>query len=233
MRGVSSGPAPRRRACARWRRRRSVGRRRRARRVSMAPRNSAAISRRRSASSCIAGRYCSNRSLPLRLATYIARSASRSSSTRGVRCAGDPTAMPDAHVHGHLFAAQAERRAQRRLDAQRRQLRARRRCRRSRGAPRTRRRRGGRRCRRRAAPSAIRVATATSSVVTGGVTEAVVDDLEVVEIEEQHGHRAVGALGAIRAPARRGRGTACGSGDPSASRAAPAGEAPRRGACVR
>ena len=52
----------------------------RARRRRWRARNSAAISRRRLASSCIAGRYCSKRSLPLRLATYIARSASRSRS---------------------------------------------------------------------------------------------------------------------------------------------------------
>ena len=35
-------------------------------------------------------------------------------------------------------------------------------------------------------------------LVTGGVTEAVVDDLEVVEIEEQHGHRTIGGLGAVQ-----------------------------------
>ena len=34
--------------------------------------------------------------------------------------------------------------------------------------------------------------------ITGAVTEAVVDDLEAVHVEEQHGHRALGGLGAIQ-----------------------------------
>ena len=47
-------------------------------------------------------------------------------------------------------------------------------------------------------------------LVAGGVAEAVVDVLEVVHVEEQHGHRAAGRGAGRRARARRGCGTAPG-----------------------
>ena len=48
--------------------------------------------------------------------------------------------------------------------------------------------------------------------VAGAVAEAVVHDLEVVDVAEQHRHRPVAAAAAGQAPARAGRGTTCGSG---------------------
>jgi len=59
----------------------------------MAPRSSPAIASRRCASSCIAGSNNTWRALPLRLATYMAASASRSN-TSGLWVSEPPTAIP-------------------------------------------------------------------------------------------------------------------------------------------
>ena len=46
--------------------------------------------------------------------------------------------------------------------------------------------------------------------VAGGVAEAVVDGLEIVEVEAQHRHRAAGDRDLVRTPRPSSRGTACG-----------------------
>ena len=76
-------------------------------------------------------------------------------------------------------------------------------ARRPRAAPRTRRRRSARRCRRRGCSASSRRADLDQHLVAGGMPEAVVDRLEVVEVEEDHGEPA--PLAAARGRSRGAR----------------------------
>ena len=82
----------------------------------------------------------------------------------------------------------------------------------------------GRVARAEAAPQAV--GDGTEQLVAGAVAEAVVHELEVVEVDEgDGGDRRVGRGGCGRARARRGRGTAPGSTGRSARRGTPGGAA--------
>ena len=92
-----------------------------------------------------------------------------------------------------------------------------------RAARRTRRRRSGRRCRSRGCSPRAACATSTQHLVAGGVAEAVVDHLEVVEVEEDDGDDR-GPRGArVRARGGRARRTARGWRARSPGRGTPGG----------
>ena len=148
----------------------------------------------------VASENSSTRSLPDSLAWYIAVSASRSSASGSISC-GRGDAAADAHAHVAALAGDVERRDERAAHA----------------AGGDRRARSDRR--RRTAPTnssppmrathVALVATAPLQAlrdldqqpVAGLVAEAVVDDLEVVEVEEQHGD----AVAAPERGAQRGQ----------------------------
>ena len=184
-RGGPSGTAPRPRASAACAGRRSAGRRGRA-----APARSRAAARSRataatdtSACSAVSNIACCAR--PCALARYIAMSASRITSSGDSYC-GPPIVMPmltlvdsSARADVHRLAAPRSAAAWR---ARRRPPRA---CC-ARGS-RTRRRRAARSRRVGRSCAAMRLPEHHQELVARAVAEAVVDRLEAVAVEEQHG----------------------------------------------
>ena len=157
----------------------------------------------------MAGSNISMQPLPLALAVYMARSALRSSSS-GVVVGPQPGGDADAGAGVHLAALDDDRGVEGVEDAlghldhgagvgrvleEHRELVA--------AEP------GGGVAGAQAAAQAV--GHRAEELVAGAVAEAVVDELEVVEVDEGHrGDRRVGASDARRARARRGRGTAPG-----------------------
>ena len=165
----------------------SAGRARRARARGAA---SSSSSSRWRARSRMPSSNSSQRPPPRSLARYIAVSASRSSVP-----ASPPTsrrrAMPMLAVTWSSWPREVERAARARRSM--RSAIAAASCAASSvlaAGSRTRRRRAARPCRRRAATRRRRSATSHEQLVAGGVAERVVDELEPVEVEEQHGERA-------------------------------------------
>ena len=147
---------------------------------------------------CMRPSKTSWRPLPPTLARYIATSASRSSSGgarrgRRARCRSTPRRTARGR-RGGTGAARSRMRSA--ITVASRGVAARR------AGPRTRRRPGGRRCRRGAGP--LQAARDRAAVVAGEVAQGVVDELEAVEVQEQHG-RAGRRCGAARggSPASR------------------------------
>ena len=172
---------------------------------------SRSIARRRSVSSrsrsttlvCIAWSKTTWRALPSALARYIAVSASRSSLDGLVVAVRRSAAMPMLAVAKTSWPPRQERepsgpRGSARPAGARRRRRG---CRR-RGS-RTRRRRAGRRVSPLADARLEPPADRDQELVAGHVAEAVVDDLEAVEVEEEHGEAV--ALRPLRSAGSRGR----------------------------
>ena len=199
--------------------------RRRARRRSSARRRSFSICRRSLARARMTASKSSTRPRPRSLARYIAASASRTSSSavRGrppehARCrrsretnARSPAERERAGA-GLASMRSAMRDRHRRASARSSQMHAR-----------TRRRRSARPCRRRAARRVEPRGEQAQQLVAGAVAERVVDELEAVEVEEEHGRPTSRARRAWSSACARRSMKACGSAGRSAGRAAPGG----------
>ena len=171
-----------------------------ARRRASASRSAASSSSRSSARARSASSKNSQRALPCSLARYMAASASRSS-VLGVACVPSPTTRcrcwrsRSAARPSSSSGAAARAACGRRSRARRRAVDV------ARAGSRTRRRRSGRPCRsgRSARPQPL--GDGDQQPVAGAVAERVVDDLEVVEVDEEH--REPGRWLARRASASR------------------------------
>ena len=196
-------------------RRRSAGRPREARSRSMASRRSVSSSS-RSQRSARHARGRRARSGPCRSPWRgTSPGRRRAAGRRPVARPGALSAMPMLTLDDHLAAVEQERRAAAAPAMRSATATARRpRRRRPRAAPRTRRRRAARPCPRRAGSARSRSATAISSSSPASWPEAVVDHLEVVQVQEQHRDQRARSRRPGAAPAPAGRGTAARFGRP-------------------